>query len=301
MQSILDPAIIYEVSQDVCEHDVDVVSDLWTMDDRNVYRGSRDTQYSHANVYWLYDEDLTRVGLIEHSLKDHADFRILWFHETPFATFLQEDNWTQDQTIWTVLSPPAVERCLAEDWTTPEKLLEACLHGDTRIVTLEMILNPPTLHGCSGCNRKSLKPLECENMTAELTFPVKEKIVFIDDDLFVCVPPIGSRIWELLGFEPKSQHPLVDGGQSSLEQESEEPVLVQAPEQELIALESPLHESPLPLQPELSLPLEPELSPQIPPLPQRLETLSHAGEQKLERTRFATSLQIPVPKRRYSG
>lgn len=295
MQSILDPAIIYEVSRDVCEHDVDVVSDLWTMDDRNVYRGSRDTQYSHANVYWLYDEDLTRVGLIEHSLKDHADFRILWFHETPFATFLQEDNWTQDQTIWTVLSPPAVERCLAEDWTTPETLLEACLHGDTRILTLEMILNPPTLHGCSGCNRKSLKPLACENMTAELTFPVKEKIVLIDDDLFVCVPPAGSRIWELLGFAPKSLHPLVDGGQSSLEQVSEEPEQEQAP----VPLEL------TPLEPDLppesqSPPLEPELSPQI-PLPQTVETLSHADEQKPERTRFATSLRTPVPKRRYSG
>jgi hypothetical protein len=296
MQSILDPAIIYEVSRDVCEHDVDVVSDLWTMDDRNVYRGSRDTQYSHANVYWLYDEDLTRVGLIEHSLKDHADFRILWFHETPFATFLQEDNWTQDQTIWTVLSPPAVERCLAEDWTTPETLLEACLHGDTRILTLEMILNPPTLHGCSGCNRKSLKPLACENMTAELTFPVKEKIVLIDDDLFVCVPPAGSRIWELLGFAPKSLHPLVDGGQSSLEQVSEEPEQEQAP----VPLELTPLEPDLPLESHLTLPLEPELSPQI-PLPQTVETLSHADEQKPERTRFATSLRTPVPKRRYSG
>jgi hypothetical protein len=301
MQSILDPTIVYEVSQDVCEHDVDVVSDLWTMDDRNVYRGSRDTQYSHANVYWLYDEDLTRVGLIEHSLKDHADFRILWFYETPFATYLQEDNWTQDQTIWTVLSPPAVERCLAEDWTTPETLLEACLHGDTRILTLDMILNPPRLHGCSGCNRKSLKKLECENMTGELTFPVKEKIVFIDDDLFVCVPPTGSRIWELLGFEPKSQHPLVDGGQSSLEQVSEEQALVQVPELELTALESPLPESALPLDSHLTPQLEPEPSPQTPPLPQTLETLSHVGEQKPERTRFAMSLQIPVPRRRYSG
>lgn len=301
MQSILDPAIVYEVSRDVCEHDVDVVSDLWTMDDRNVYRGSRDTQYSHANVYWLYDEDLTRVGLIEHSLKDHADFRMLWFHETPFATYLQEDNWTHDQSIWTVLSPSAVERFLAEDWTIPETLLEACLYGDTRILTLETILNPPTLHGCSGCNRKSLKKLECENMTAELTFPTKEKIVLIDDDLFVCVPPAGSRIWELLGFEPKSQHPLVDGGQSSLEQVSEEPVLVQQPELELTALESPLPESALPLESQLSPPLEPESSPQTPPLPQTLEMLSHAGEQKPERTRFATSLQIPVQKRRYSG
>ena len=295
MQSILDSAIVYEVSRDVCEHDVDVVSDLWTMDDRNVYRGSRDTQYSHANVYWLYDEDLTRVGLIEHSLKDHADFRILWFYETPFATFLQEDNWTQDQTIWTVLSPSAVERFLAEDWTTPETLLEACLHGDTRIVTLEMILNPPTLHGCSGCNRKSLKKLDCENMTGELTFPVKEKIVLIDDDLFVCVPPAGSRIWELLGFEPKSLHPLVDGGKSSLEQVSEELEQEQAPLLELTPQLAP------PLDSQLSPPLEPEPSPQTPPLPQIVETLSHADEQKPERTRFATSLRTPVPKRRYSG
>lgn len=295
MQSILNPAILYEVSRDVCEHDVDVVSDLWTMDDRNVYRGSRDTQYSHANVYWLYDEDLTRVGLIEHSLKDHADFRILWFYETPFATFLQEDNWTQDQTIWTVLSPSAVERFLAEDWTTPETLLEACLHGDTRIVTLETILNPPTLHGCSGCNRKSLKKLECENMISELTFPVKEKIVLIDDDLFVCVPPVGSRIWELLGFAPKSLHPLVDGGQSSLEQVSEELEQEQVPLLELNPQLAPLLES------QLSPPLEPEPSPQTPPLPQIVETLSHADEQKPERMRFATSLQTLVPKRRYSG
>jgi hypothetical protein len=295
MQSILDPAIVYEVSRDICEHDVDVVSDLWTMDDRNVYRGSRDTQYSHANVYWLYDEDLTRVGLIEHSLKDHADFRMLWFHETPFATYLQEDNWTHDQSIWTVLSPSAVERFLAEDWTTPETLLEACLHGNTRILTLETILNPPTLHGCSGCNRKSLKTLTCENMTAELTFPVKEKIVLIDDDLFVCVPPAGSRIWELLGFEPKSLHPLVDGGQSSLEQVSEE--LEQEQVLELPEL-TPQLVPPLESQ---SPPLESEPSPQTPPLPQTVETLSHADEQKPERTRFATSLRTPVPKRRYSG
>jgi hypothetical protein len=92
MQSVLDPTVLYtDHSRDVVEHDVDVVSDLWTMDDRDVYRGSRDTSYSHANVYWLYTEDLERTGLVEHSLSDHADFRILWFNENPFAMLLQEE------------------------------------------------------------------------------------------------------------------------------------------------------------------------------------------------------------------
>ena len=72
MNSILDPNVVYEdISADVTEHDIDVVSDLWNMDGRDVYRGSRDPRYTHANVYWLYSEELTRVGLIEHSLTNH--------------------------------------------------------------------------------------------------------------------------------------------------------------------------------------------------------------------------------------
>ena len=39
MQSILDPKVIYtDLSRDIVEHDVDVVSDLWNMDGRDVYR-----------------------------------------------------------------------------------------------------------------------------------------------------------------------------------------------------------------------------------------------------------------------
>jgi len=73
MQSVLDPSVIYtNISRDIVEQDIDVVSDLWTMDDRDVYRGTRDETFTHANVYWLYDEDFSRVGLVEHSLSDHS-------------------------------------------------------------------------------------------------------------------------------------------------------------------------------------------------------------------------------------
>ena len=144
MQSILDPRLLYtDISRDVVEHDVDVVSDLWTMDGRDVYRGSRDTQYSHANVYWLYTEELERTGLVEHLLTDHADFRILWFHDTPFGTLLQEEGWTSEYSVWSVLPQATVERFMAEDWTTPAKLLNACLYGDSRILTVDTVLSRP--------------------------------------------------------------------------------------------------------------------------------------------------------------
>jgi hypothetical protein len=279
------------------EHDVDVVSDLWNMDGRDVYRGSRDRQYEHANVYWLYTEDLERVGLVEHSLENQADFRILWFHDNPFATLLQE-QWTNEQSIWSVLSRPAVEMFLAEDWTSPTSLLNACLHGPTRILTVDMVLNKPTIYRCSVCGSKSMKKTECTEFQTEteLDFPDQSKIIFIDDDLYVCQPPADSRVWELLGF--KSQRPLHDvlmalqepGEQLSLPQV--EPMETQ--EQTSVPLELPLEAQPQ-LVVQSPLPLH-HL-----PQPQTTEQLSLVTEPILERTKYAMSLQSPGQKRRYSG
>lgn len=299
MQSILDPKVLYtDLSRDIVEHDVDVVSDLWNMDGRDVYRGSRDRQYEHANVYWLYTEDLERVGLVEHSLENNADFRILWFHDNPFATLLQEE-WTNEQSIWSVLSRPAVEMFLAEDLTTPETLLNGCLHGPTRILTVDMVLNRPTIFHCSVCGRKSMKKTECSEFQTqiELDFPDKTKIVFIDEDLYVCEPPVGSRVWELLGF--KSQHPLHDDVLPLLEQE-EQPLLqpqvelMETQEQRLSLqeIQNQNVESNFPLSP---LPLQPPLQPQT------TEPLKSSLVQRLEHTKYAMSLQSPGQRRRYSG
>ena len=300
MQSILDPKVLYtDLSRDIVEHDVDVVSDLWNMDGRDVYRGSRDRNYEHANVYWLYTEDLERVGLVEHSLENQANFRILWFHDSPFATLLQEEGWTNEQSIWSVLSRPAVEMFLADDWTTPTSLLNACLHGPTRILTVDMVLNKPVVYRCSVCGSKSMKKTECAEFQTqiELDFPDQAKIVFIDDDLYVCEPPTGSRVWELLGF--KSQRPLHDVSMPLLEPE-EQPLLqtqvepMETQEQMLTPQLPPLDAQPH-LVSSLALPL------QLPPQPQTTEPLKSLPVQRLEHTKYATSLQSPVQRRRYSG
>ena len=293
MQSILDPRVLYtDISRDVVEHDVDVVSDLWTMDGRDVYRGSRDTQYSHANVYWLYTEELERTGLVEHSLTDHADFRILWFHDTPFGTLLQEEGWTSEYSVWSVLPQATVERFMAEDWTTPAKLLNACLYGDSRILTVDTVLSRPVVHGCEECGLKSLSTLKCGTQRSTLDIPDKTKILFIDDDLYVCEPPSSSRVWELLGFTSPKAEPRDD--------EPALPEPEQAPEQHLATPESPPAPAPRDPPQQSESPLQPAYPPQQPPPAQTSEPPSRAAGPTPERTRFATSRQTPGRTRRYS-
>jgi hypothetical protein len=273
------------------------------MDGRDVYRGSRDRQYAHANVYWLYTEDLERVGLVEHSLENQADFRILWFYDSPFATLLQEEEWTNEESIWSVLSRPAVEMFLAEDWTTPSSLLNACLNGPTRVLTVDMVLNRPSIYRCSVCGSKTMKKTECAEFQTEteLDFPDKAKIVFIDDDLYVCKPPVGSRIWELLGF--KSQLPLHDYDVPALQELVEQPSLqpqveqMETQEQTLIPPQLPPQDA----QTHLVLPPLPPLPVQHPPQHQTLEKQTFSVVPKLEHTKYAMSLQSLDRRRRYSG
>jgi hypothetical protein len=216
MNSILDPSIVYDdTSSDVTEHDIDVVSDLWNMDGREVYRGSRDPRYTHANVYWLYDEDLSRVGLCEHSLENHAQFHILWLYDSEFATYFQEEGWTTGKDVWSVLSKNAYERCFYHGWTTPGHILEICLQSDTRFLTLPMVRNLPIVYSCSTCQRISLKPVCDKNHSQTLTIPKKEKVLFIDDDLVIHIPPTHSRVFTQLGLH--------DGDSSEQVQEQEPP------------------------------------------------------------------------------
>jgi hypothetical protein len=182
MFSRLKPSFLYrDVSPDITENDLNVVSDLWTIENRDVYRGSRDPRYNHANVYWLYNEDLQRVGCSEHSLKDHADFRILWFQESEFGTLLQEEGWQIGDDIWTIFPRHVFERFLNEGWTTPELLLDQCLSCSVRIVTPSMLLEPPVVYSCAECKKKSLMPICPSNQIGHLDFPDKAKIYFIDD------------------------------------------------------------------------------------------------------------------------
>ena len=220
MYSILKPTVVYQdTSPDVTEHDINVVSDLWEMDGRSVYRGARDPRYTHANVYWLYNEDLERVGCSEHSLEDHADFHLLWFHESPFGTLLQEEGWKVGEDIWTQLPHQTTERFLNQCWTTPDTFLEQCLHGPLRLVTVETLVNPPMVYSCEKCKKKSLTKFACSTKAEPLDFPQKEKVFFVDADLVVHFPPPTSKVFTKLRLD--------DGGsqeQTVSEQQEEQSV-----------------------------------------------------------------------------
>lgn len=226
MESALVPGIYYDdVSRDITEHDLDVVSDLWTIDGREVYRGSRDPRYTHATVYWLYSEDLERVGLSEHSLSDQADFRVLWFQDTDFGTFLQEDGWEKGEDIWSVLPRHVFDRFVNEGWTTPLKFLEQCLSGETRIFTPQMVNARPEVWVCQACGKRTLTPVPGCTMVAEaLDFPTTEKVFFIDEDMIVYRPPPTSRIWDLL-TPPQPSH---DGSSEQASPEVQEPEVQQS-------------------------------------------------------------------------
>ena len=198
-----------DVSSDITENDIDVVSDLWNIDGRDVYRGSRDPRYTHANVYWLYDEDLQRVGCSEHSLTDHADFEVLWFHECEFATLLQEEGWNPRGDIWSHLPKHAFSKFVNEDWTTPEAFLEKCLYGDVRVVTPQMVIERPMVYSCPSCGTRSLRKTCATSVVAPLDFPNKEKVFFVDLDMIVYVPPTDSAVWIRL-------QPSADGSSEAL-------------------------------------------------------------------------------------
>lgn len=223
MFSRLNPKFVYtDVSPDIPDHDYDVESDLWDMDGRNVYRGTRDPHYTHANVYWLYDETLQRVGCAEHSLGDHADVRLLWFGEDPFSTLLQE-AWTSHEDVWSRLPQHVFERFLAEGWTTPGKFLEHCLRGPLRVVTPQMIVSPPIVYACDKCGRRSLSSFAC-GTARPLDFPDKSKIWFVNDEMMMFTPPQSSSVFTALQVQPRdadSSHPSAPGQAQEPEQAQE--------------------------------------------------------------------------------
>ena len=231
MFSTIDRSIVYPIDTDITEHDINIVSDLWTMEGRQVYRGARDPNYTHANVYWLYDpDDLDRVGVSEHKLDDPVDVSLLWHRKTVFGTLLQEDDWTEGDTIWGELGTNAYEQFLAEGWTKPTSFLERCLRSSLRIVTPDMLMKPVSVHSCEKCKRVSLNPFACST-ESPLSFPSKEKVFFIDDRMVVYSAPKGSAVWSVLGFTT----PPVPSESSSEPPAAAESPPVQSEESELAA------------------------------------------------------------------
>lgn len=244
MESRLCPGVVYDdTERGITEHDLDVVSDLWTIDGREVYRGSRDPRYTHANVYWLYSETFERVGLSEHDLKDPANYKSLWYQESEFGTFLQEEGWTSTQDLWSLLPRPVVDKWINDEISTTEAVATECLRGPMRIVTPSMLEMLPIVWQCTTCGRCTFKPKAgCSSVARPYLTTERKRVVFVDDDLIVHGPPPGSSVWLRL-------EQLQRGGGSS-QQQAPQPAQEPAQEQE------PQRTEPTPPPPEAAPPLQ---------------------------------------------
>lgn len=181
MQSKLDPGRIYPLEEGVAAHDLNYESDMWTYDGREVYRGSRDPRFENVDAYWLYDEDLNRVGLAEH---DGDRAQVLWVYECPFATFLQEDDWTGgDETVWSMMPQHVYEYCMDHNIHTVDQLRVFCQRGNTRIVTLRDLERKTQTYG-------PLMTLLC-----------------VDSNGVLYRPPAESRLWVTLHGGDATQAP----------------------------------------------------------------------------------------------
>lgn len=189
MYSILRPSLLYtDISPDIAEHDEDHDAAEWAYSDRTVFRGALDASYKNEglDVYWLYDDDLNRVGLAEHESEDHSRFKTLWFRDSPFGTLLQED-WKAGESIFTLLSSEAYQDAMDSD---------ILLKGCHRIILPKYITNGlPEIYECS-CG-KSFSPMcSAVKKAVIITNPL-----FIDDSFVMYQPPPDSTVWSRLGLQ----------------------------------------------------------------------------------------------------
>lgn len=191
MFSVLRKGLVYKnISSDIVEHDLDMDADEWSYDNRDVYKGSIDSEYiSHGlNVHWLYDDDSRRVGLAEHDSSDLANFSVLWFYDNPFATIFQSKEWkSSGTTLWSKLSNEAYQDLLESDF---KDVSDAALSSGVLLMTPEMLIEKPDLYTCESCGKKSLiKSNVCSTASvSDLDFS-QFSVLFLDDDFVIYDKP----------------------------------------------------------------------------------------------------------------
>jgi len=246
MFSVLKSGYVYRnFSEDIADHDDDYDAEEWNYNGREVFRGCVDPAYSDWNVYWLYDENLLRIGLAEHDSENPEVFHSLWFHDNPFGTLFQESNWVKKETLWSLLSPEAYQDCLEDDFKT---VFDRSLGSNIRLMTPGFITNSPKVYHCEKCNKKSLLPL-CSDATVYDYLFSDFSILFLDDSFVLYTAPSDSKVWSYLNL---SQPP----------HDACEPAQLQSPTEQADLPESQNAQSPQELEPETQQESETQQPPQ---------------------------------------
>ena len=175
-----------DISPDVVEHDANNDGELWSYDEREVYRGSMDPHYfEHGlNVYWLYDDNLKRVGLAEHDSETHEVHKALWFNENPFITLYQDPRWkSKNSTLWSMLSNEAYQDCLEDNFTT---IHDKALNSGKCLVTPEMLASKNYIYTCShGTHSKNP---HCDASKKYLDYSLF-LMLYVDESFVLYEPP----------------------------------------------------------------------------------------------------------------
>ena len=224
MFSILKPSLIYkDVSDIIADHDSEFEAEEWVYDSRNVYKGCLDPSYSELNVYWLYDENLKRVGLVEHEIDHPEVFQTLWIQENPFATLFQDARWTTDnETLWSRLSNEAYQDCLETDF---KLVFDQALQSDTLLLTPEKLMQKELwYYECSTCGKKSFSELKSCSALKKIVDFNHYCILFLDDLFVIYQKPDGFSLQELhVSYDRERQVAVEQPTQPESLMESQEP------------------------------------------------------------------------------
>ena len=215
MYSVLHPNFVYtDISDEIADHDLNYDAEEWNYDGKDVYRGLLDTKYEW-NVYSLYDENLTRIGLVEHDPENTDIFHALWFYSNPFSTLLQEPDWiSQKQTIWSKISEEAYEDCLEDELAV---FIDKTLFSNTRLITPDFIIKVPEIYECEKCDKRTLSlPSICSAVKKLPYITSDNSLIFITNSLEIFKPPVDSKVWSLFSSDSHLLPP--DASEQSVQQ-----------------------------------------------------------------------------------
>jgi hypothetical protein len=187
MFSLLRKGLVYKnISSDIVEHDLDIDADQWSYDGRDVYRGCVDPEYinNSLNVYWLYDDDSKRIGLVEHESENQAEFKCLWFYDNPYATLFQDTAWkSTGKTLMSKLSSEAYQDCLETDFVF---IGDQCLTNNVLLITPEILIQNPKIYTCEKCGKKSLMKSNVCSTASVSDLDFKDfSILFVDESFVI--------------------------------------------------------------------------------------------------------------------
>ena len=187
---------LYPVDESIADFDVNTDIEEYNYDGRTVFRGNMDPEYSKdgLKVYWLYDDNNRRVGVVEHT--DDGAHKCLWYRNNVFSTLLQEDWSVYDETIWQLLNETAYDDCMRRGCTVND--LKAHTQALRIVTPTDIARNTSLVKACIRCHG-----FETKKHTGCVFSPEDEKdnftlfdTLFVDeDDGTIYIPPGDSQVY----------------------------------------------------------------------------------------------------------